>query len=51
MAIKIYNKASEKKPAMKLNDLINALKKSGKVDLTDQLMQDMMSKAHQLDII
>ena len=50
-ALEMYDKASEKKPAMKFNDLINALKKSGRTEITDRLMQDLMDQADADDVI
>ena len=51
IALEMYNKASKKKPAMKFNNLVNALKKSGRIDLTDRLMQELMDQADQADVI
>ena len=51
LVLEMYDKASEKKPVGKFNDLISALKKSGKTDLTDRLLQDLMSQASSVDII
>ena len=52
MVIEMYDKASEKRPAAKFNDLINALKRSpGRANLTDRLLQDLMGNADQADVI
>ena len=51
MTIEMYNKAFEKKPAGKFNDLITALKKSGWTDLTEPLLKEMMPKSNHLDVI
>ena len=51
LVLEMYDKASEKKPVGKFNDLISALKKSGRADLTDRLLQDLMGQASHVDII
>ena len=51
MVLQMYDKVSEKTPEGKFNDLITALKKSGRTDLTEPLMEEMMSDANRCDII
>ena len=51
LSLEMYDKASEKKPAGKFNDLIGVLKRSGKIDLADPLMQDLMDKSGETNII
>ena len=49
--LEMYDKACEKKPVGKFNDLVTALKKSGRTDITDRLLQDMMADAGATDVI
>ena len=51
LVLEMYDKACEKKPVGKFNDLITALKKSGRTEITDRLLQDMMSEAGNADVI